>query len=48
MKYRVMKTEFWGHLLIRTEPSGYELVWEVGLSKADATRRRRFWQSMEG
>lgn len=42
-----MKTENVGYLLIRTEPSGYELVWEVGLTKVEATKRRQFWTHAE-
>lgn len=36
-----------GWLLIRTEPSGYELVWEVLGSKKEAHDRRRFWTHTE-
>lgn len=45
--YHIFKTENLGHLLIRTDANGHELVWEVGLSKKQAENRCRVWTQSE-
>lgn len=43
--YRLIETQF-GLAVVRTEASGYELVWEiVGHNKRRAAVRLRHWQA---